>query len=645
MSKHITAGPIDRDVEVDADSGVDADIDTLGVETETDTEHKDPYDLFDRSNLYAKAEESYGSEWKKPAGLNLTMEVGADKIRDFDSNDSVDDFQDDHHRPSNDRKGHPPLDRSCLPMDMDLSTMLVKERRTKKILLLLCLFLTLTSITLLFDPKSRFLSMDSEMPFSSSSYVRTDGDYDLEGEENDSGTNSYNVLDSVQIESDFEGSAAQGFVNEIGGGDYPLDPSYTEEVMKNSPEHQQQDLPQEDIPEESRFAPGNEEEAGIAEENSTIDPIHDDLNQELEQHPSNGNTQELFGFESGNPEDSSNAAGNGPGSPDNNDLDLGSSQLDVGGPDSAQDVVEEQVEEHPRMPLSIESRFRRLDAVNKGEQRIRADMPFLWFIPRSSSNIVQDILMQCCALVGATGYGGSDKNTDDTPIATFTGDDGRQYINVDMSSEEGVQSAVNRRFVQSNLADVTISALVTQASEIFDDGSLNNNEKQPQQQQLGRCFTVLRNPIDRAVSIYYYLQSTTEAWRDAPIDAYAKSIECESNWMVRELNGKLNGGQLNLQDLQRAKDFIRDYCVIGLEDQLAESIRRFEDAFGWQSQDVNPDNGSSACTDHTLRNAVVDSPNFEPYGEDSYVWSLFLENNRYDMELYRYAVQLFGERG
>ena len=169
----------------------------------------------------------------------------------------------------------------------------------------------------------------------------------------------------------------------------------------------------------------------------------------------------------------------------------------------------------------------------------------------------------------------------------------------------------------------------------------NNNGKK----QLGRCFTVLRNPVDRAVSIFHYLQSTTEEWRDAPIDAYAKSIECESNWMVRELNGKRNGGVLNPQDLQRAKDFIRDYCVIGLEDQLRESIERFDRAFGWHSTDFDPDNGSSDCVDHILRNAVVDIPSFEPYGEDSYAYNLLLDNNLYDMDLFRYATQLFQERG
>jgi len=190
-----------------------------------------------------------------------------------------------------------------------------------------------------------------------------------------------------------------------------------------------------------------------------------------------------------------------------------------------------------------------------------------------------------------------------------------------------------------NPPKVAISNDINQVSDFF--GNNNSLELDLDQQQLGRCFAVFRDPIDRAVSIFYQLQSTTDRWKDALIDTYANSVECENNWMVRELTGKLGGGELTLDDLTEAKNFIRDYCVIGLEEELAESIGRFESKFGWKSQDAKSD-GSSLCINRALQNEI-DPPNYEKYEKDSYVFSLFLNKNYFDMELYRYATQLFAQ--
>ena len=199
-----------------------------------------------------------------------------------------------------------------------------------------------------------------------------------------------------------------------------------------------------------------------------------------------------------------------------------------------------------------------------------------------------------------------------------------------------MQSAIDRNFVQSNLADIVISPLIRDVSKNFDE-SRNSDFEEQQQQQLGRCFTVLRNPTDRAVSIYHHFRSASEEWKDTTIDVYVKSIYCENNWMVRELTGKLDGGTPTLDDLEQAKNFIRDYCVIGLPEELMENVRRFQEVFGWRKQTME-------CVDHTMRNGVVDMPGFDKVDEGSYMWNLIKENNEFDFELYHYAVQLFKQR-
>merc|ERR1712176_1161814 len=104
---------------------------------------------------------------------------------------------------------------------------------------------------------------------------------------------------------------------------------------------------------------------------------------------------------------------------------------------------------------------------------------------------------------------------------------------------------IKKQFIGSHLADVVISPLLTEASEIF----------QSPDDHRGRCFVFMRHPVRRAISLFYFVQYTTGRWEDVTIDEYAQSNEVESNWMVRELSGKLSGGPITKDDFQRAKDF------------------------------------------------------------------------------------------
>lgn len=653
MYETITEGPQDG-ADGDATGAADAFID-----------HSDEYDLFDRDDLYAKEEESYKHQWEKPASHKLSLqEAGVDKIRDFDSND------DDHH-PSDNHKGHPSPDRCAIPAYLNLSAMSVKMRRTKKVLLLICFLLSVTYIPPLFDPQSRILSTtDTEMSYSNSEYMQTDDEHDSEGEELDLGDNSYQEappLDTAQTNEAF--GVAQGFVQEVGGGNHPPETSDTEAEewgkteIDNLQDPMEQQQPQQPSPEENNeqvsvLEAGHQVEVGNNEADDVLNPRNNDPAPDvLGQEPSPEDyTQELLeaykGLNSRNNDTAQNGSGQelpqhdytqgafgnlGESTLVANDvmssLDNNEQNLEIAEEQNAELTIDE---EGPIHPLRIAAKFRSLDTFNTGEQP-NDDLPFFWYIPKAGSNLVEDILMKCYSLVGVTSKSGLSEHEDDAePLETYTGEDVRKYVNVNISSAKGLQSAINRGFVQSKLADVVISPLIKDVSEIFDNNSASEPDEQ-QQQRLGRCFTLFRNPIDRAVSVYYNLQATSEKWKDTTIDEYAKSIDCESNWMVRGLTGKLNGGILTPKDTKRAKDFIRDYCVIGLEEQLVESIRRFQEAFGWQSKAME-------CIDTTARNGVLDTLSHEKFDEQSFIWKLLFQNNQEDMELYRYAAQLFNER-
>jgi hypothetical protein len=201
-----------------------------------------------------------------------------------------------------------------------------------------------------------------------------------------------------------------------------------------------------------------------------------------------------------------------------------------------------------------------------------------------------------------------------------------------MTSKSGIQRAIDLKLVDSKLADIVLTPLINEVSSIFE----------PPKNQ-GRCFTLMRHPILRAISVFYFLQklsienSSLNDFASMTIEEYASSDKVENNWMTRQLNQKVSGGVLNDDDLERAKEFLRTKCLIGLTDDFNESVIRFETFFGWTH--VNEEE-KLECQEEIVSKHTSGSEH-ERFEEDSLVWKLLLEQNRFDMALYDYAVSLF----
>ena len=201
-----------------------------------------------------------------------------------------------------------------------------------------------------------------------------------------------------------------------------------------------------------------------------------------------------------------------------------------------------------------------------------------------------------------------------------------------MTSKSGIQRAIDLKLVESRLADIVLTPLINEASSIFDS---------PKNQ--GKCFTLMRHPILRAISVFYFLQKLSKEnpslndFASMTIEEYASSTKVENNWMVRQLNQKASGGILNDDDLQRAKQFLTTKCLVGLTSDFNESVTRFETFFRWTH--VNQEE-TRACQEEIVRKHTSGSEH-ERFEEDSQVWKLLLEQNRFDMALYEYAVKLF----
>ena len=235
------------------------------------------------------------------------------------------------------------------------------------------------------------------------------------------------------------------------------------------------------------------------------------------------------------------------------------------------------------------------------------DIPYFFHIPRAAGSTVKDILGRCA------------------------------YVRIAWNataSMEGLKHATETQLVQSGQVDVITTQFLHAGATLFDG-----------QQHRGRCFTLLRHPIDRAVSLFHYLPIASHEPTYDPqlkyisIEMWARSKRIEHNWMTRFLSNELLG-DLTAHHLDIAKEVLRRKCLVGLLDEKSESWLRFQKFFAWQfyNQEMRE------CQVELLFWNWSSKHQHELVEEGSPAWELLYKQNILDMELYNYAKQLFVEQ-
>ena len=150
-------------------------------------------------------------------------------------------------------------------------------------------------------------------------------------------------------------------------------------------------------------------------------------------------------------------------------------------------------------------------------------------------------------------------------------------------------------------------------------------------------FTLLRDPVERAISHYYhYRRQTTDpihplAMRSS-LTQWVSScglVEMD-NGQTRRLAGEINlpWGQVTSQTLDRAKsNLASNFAVVGLTERFEESLILLHRAFNWPLHA------------YTARNVGSDRPRRTELSEEALQ---AIENcNRFDLDLYQFAAALF----
>ena len=179
----------------------------------------------------------------------------------------------------------------------------------------------------------------------------------------------------------------------------------------------------------------------------------------------------------------------------------------------------------PIIPLHIQAH---LDPVSIDHDHNHGT-PFYFHILKSGGTSVKDMYATCYRMVVANEVGGRDGFGQENELQ-IVDKDGARYVNVDTTEWEGIQRAKRLGFPNSRMAEVIFSPHVNEvAAELF-------TPEVP-----GKMFSIFRDPVERVISLYYYLQTATweptynPALQKMSLEEYANSTFIESNWMVRAL--------------------------------------------------------------------------------------------------------------
>lgn len=286
-----------------------------------------------------------------------------------------------------------------------------------------------------------------------------------------------------------------------------------------------------------------------------------------------------------------------------------------------------------------------------------------WHIPKSGGTTAKR-LYQCMGKTLAHRVGADPRfgHDEENEIVVFEPHEGKDWkvVNVDTTIKPGILRARKLGLVQSHSTDLIFTMEPAFAGEqLYDEDNK------------GRFLALFRHPVDRASSLFFYLQKATwektyrPEWADMTVMEWANLKHLESNYMVRKLVGKKFGDSVDEMDLIIAKELVRQRFIVGLMDEMVESIRRFNIVLGVDEssdrsqqcmeefgliapEDVTPAIsavGDGSGEESKTHAAVKKNSNQHPkFVQGDPEFDAIAARNPLDMVLYSYILQLFEDQ-
>jgi hypothetical protein len=255
---------------------------------------------------------------------------------------------------------------------------------------------------------------------------------------------------------------------------------------------------------------------------------------------------------------------------------------------------------------------------------------FFWQIPQTGGTTLKNILGGCLHLVQASRTSSQacaleSKENNLSICKTGIG----AYVNCDPSDDHGIQRCNKLKVVESGKADVIVSSRFLHAASLFD----------PEHQ--ARAFTIMRDPVERMISTFYYLREATwereydDKLKNMTLLEYAKREDTPTNWMVRYLTGNMMKSTVNGEDLELAKKVLEKKFYILLTKEIDIGIDTFLRDMKYKVSDDD-----MKCVRDEM-SKISDRLSYPKVNMTSSAVRLLQTKNDLDTELYEHAVKLF----
>mmetsp|Transcript_6485 Transcript_6485/g.10147 ORF Transcript_6485/g.10147 Transcript_6485/m.10147 type:complete len:660 (+) Transcript_6485:44-2023(+) len=261
------------------------------------------------------------------------------------------------------------------------------------------------------------------------------------------------------------------------------------------------------------------------------------------------------------------------------------------------------------------------------------DTALFFHVPRAGGSTMKDIIGKCLKLVQSSEVGVRDGHDKDPTLEVLDVKESK-YVNVDTTTVPGIQRAVDMGLAAAGVTEVIVSSYYHESAALFD---LNHQ---------GRAFMMMRNPIDRAVSMYWHrVKEIGDLDAEVSIEDYAQGNGIENNWMTRFMTNRMTG-ELTKEDMEQAKQILKEKFLIGLLDDLDETVYRIMKYNEWKfSTDETEKMKQEDCIrDLTTVGSAINPDPYEIPTRGTQAYALITWQTQFDTKLFEYAKQLFDEQ-
>mmetsp|Transcript_34410 Transcript_34410/g.58355 ORF Transcript_34410/g.58355 Transcript_34410/m.58355 type:complete len:670 (+) Transcript_34410:33-2042(+) len=260
------------------------------------------------------------------------------------------------------------------------------------------------------------------------------------------------------------------------------------------------------------------------------------------------------------------------------------------------------------------------------------DTSYFFHVPRAGGSTLKAILGKCLKLVQSNEVGVRDGHGTD-PTLTIVEVQESKYVNVDTTTIPGIQRAVDLGLANSGMANIVVSSYLHESAALFD---LHHQ---------GRAFILLRDPVERATSMYWHrIKELGDLESSVTIEDYAQGNGIENNWMCRFLADRMTG-ELTKEDLEQAKEILKDKFLVGFLDDLGESVARIIKYNGWTFEEDETDKMMQEDCINDLTSVEgglnANPTEYEIPKRGSQAHALIAWQTQFDSKLYAYAKELF----